>query len=577
MIKEIIKSLLYLPIRILITILNIIKNFFTTTLNLTKRAISLTKKTIKKASNLLITLTKKATTLTFSLIHTIIFLSGLTLILTSFPIIKIYKILKNLITKHKISSLYKKLEKSKNFKEYQKIAKIIDIYNNRLPWQKIVESSEYNYKYLSEIIKNLDNFLKTENAEKCSNFLRSIFHKDSCGLKNPNLYTYCLSGTKDVIINKNKKILKCLEMIYKSEMDLDRKKRVFKELKHIYGKSGIVFSGGGGLGMIHLGVLSVLMDEGFLPNVVCGASVGSLIAGLIGTNSRERLEEMNRNFFGDLDFSAFDGIPGRGNFFRKFFRFFRSGVLLDRYPLKQFFMVNSHNLTFYEAYKKTGIKINITVTDSVYEKFKVLNYITAPNVFVWSALLASCSFPCLMTPTKIIKKTKTGKKQWIPISKTFTDGTIGADIPKKTISSLFNIKNFIVSQVNPFVVPFLKKTRKKNSLIFVFYKIWDSLVQFVFSEFRHRIEQMDQLFLVPKKFVLFYNLLLQKYTGDVNVVPELGFWDYFGVLDNPNKEGFRKGVLKGRGVGFGVLGQVRGFMEVEKVLKYYDLQLRKIV
>ena len=560
----------------ILTLLLNIQNLVKGGLNLTLKIFLSIKNVIKKITMTIINIIKKITKIIFSLINTIIFFNCLILVLISFTILKIYFFIKNIISKKKIKNLYEKLEKSKNYKEWLKIAKIIDIYNGRISW-KSQERSSYNYNYLKEIIKNLNNFLKNKKIEQCSNFLRSILHKDTCGINKTHLYNYCLSGTKDLITIQNKKILQCLEMIYNSKLVLVKKKQLFKEFKHIYGKSGIVFSGGGGLGNIHLGVLSVLLEEDLLPNVISGASVGSLIVGLIGTKTKEDLMKLNKSFFCDLNFDSFEKIPKRGNLVRKFIRFLKHGVLLDRYPLKQFFVINSDNLTFLEAYKKTGVKINITVTDSVYEKFKVLNYITAPNVYLWSACLASCSFPGLMTPTKIMRKTKEGKKEWIPNNKTFTDGTIGADIPKKIISSLFNVKNFIVSQVNPFVVPFLKKRRKKNSIFFLFWKIWDGLSQFVFSEFRHRIEQLDHLNLVPKKFILFYNLLLQKYTGNVNIVPKLGITDYFTVLDNPSKEGFYNGVVKGRGLGYAAVGQIRNFMEIEKKLKYYDTQLKKIV
>ena len=61
-------------------------------------------------------------------------------------------------------------------------------------------------------------------------------------------------------------------------------------------------------------------------------------------------------------------------------------------------------MTFKEAYERSGILINISVTDSVYDHCKILNHITSPNVFVWSAVLASCSLPWIFSPTKILAK-----------------------------------------------------------------------------------------------------------------------------------------------------------------------------
>ena len=50
----------------------------------------------------------------------------------------------------------------------------------------------------------------------------------------------------------------------------------------MYGTSGIMFSGGGNAGLIHLGIIKVLLYNKCMPKVVCGASSGSLIASFLG-------------------------------------------------------------------------------------------------------------------------------------------------------------------------------------------------------------------------------------------------------------------------------------------------------
>ena len=61
----------------------------------------------------------------------------------------------------------------------------------------------------------------------------------------------------------------------------------------------------------------------------------------------------------------------------------------------------------------------------------MLNYLNAPNVYVWSAALASCSLPLILGPTIINAKTKEGeKKEWFLNEKEFYDGSISADVPR---------------------------------------------------------------------------------------------------------------------------------------------------
>lgn len=60
---------------------------------------------------------------------------------------------------------------------------------------------------------------------------------------------------------------------------------------------------------------------------------------------------------------------------------------------------NIGDLTFREAFERTGRIINITVPTFRVTGFRgsstLLNYITAPNVVIWSAACASCESPGL--------------------------------------------------------------------------------------------------------------------------------------------------------------------------------------
>ena len=55
---------------------------------------------------------------------------------------------------------------------------------------------------------------------------------------------------------------------------------------------------------------------------------------------------------------------------------------------------NTGDYTFQEAFDRTGRIINITVAPmNDYEPPRLLNYLTAPHVCVWSAAAASCAIP----------------------------------------------------------------------------------------------------------------------------------------------------------------------------------------
>ena len=65
--------------------------------------------------------------------------------------------------------------------------------------------------------------------------------------------------------------------------------------------------------------------------------------------------------------------------------------------------------TFKEAYDKTGRILNITVASTQdFEFNRLLNYLTAPNVLIWSAAVASCALKFLFEPVPLLSKDRKG-------------------------------------------------------------------------------------------------------------------------------------------------------------------------
>lgn len=78
---------------------------------------------------------------------------------------------------------------------------------------------------------------------------------------------------------------------------------------------------------------------------------------------------------------------------------------------------------------------------------------------------------------------QTSGKKWI-------DGSVGADLPMKRLSELFNVNHFIVSQVNPHVAPFLLQTMPSAGPR----RIWSGLLYLIRSEIKHRINQVKKIY-----------------------------------------------------------------------------------
>ena len=68
------------------------------------------------------------------------------------------------------------------------------------------------------------------------------------------------------------------------------------------------------------------------------------------------------------------------------------------------------NKTFLEIYRQNDWILNVSVTDGVRQSdSKLLNYLTAPNVVVWTAGVASCAIPCAFDSVELLIKNDDGE------------------------------------------------------------------------------------------------------------------------------------------------------------------------
>ena len=82
---------------------------------------------------------------------------------------------------------------------------------------------------------------------------------------------------------------------------------------------------------------------------------------------------------------------------------------MDITVLKNFLKDNLGDITFQEAFDRYGYILNITVTGtSEHDEDRLLNYLTAPNVLIWSACAASCAIPFIYGATDLFCKDHNG-------------------------------------------------------------------------------------------------------------------------------------------------------------------------
>ena len=84
---------------------------------------------------------------------------------------------------------------------------------------------------------------------------------------------------------------------------------------------------------------------------------------------------------------------------------------------------------------------------------RLLNYLTAPHVLVWSAAVASSSLPGVFEANRLMVKDADGTVRYESAERAaFSDGSMEQDLPMQQLSEMFNVNHFIVSQANPHAV-----------------------------------------------------------------------------------------------------------------------------
>ena len=144
---------------------------------------------------------------------------------------------------------------------------------------------------------------------------------------------------------------------------------------------GIVLSGGGSKGIAHAGALQFLTEQNISPSCIAGTSAGAVVGGLyaFGKKPQEILE-----FFKSIYFFHWKHLT------------FKKAGLIDSDSFKSYFSAILGDVTLGEL----NTPAYITATDLVTGKLKVFT----PETKLVDAILASSSFPGMLSPYKMDKK-----------------------------------------------------------------------------------------------------------------------------------------------------------------------------
>ena len=441
--------------------------------------------------------------------------------------------------KRTLKQLERAIAQASSYDEWCRASREYDRLGGADEWKDIDRSPHYDYELIRNRLWQIRQARERNDVNKLVFHLHEGLHGNLGNISNPALYGHSRIGTKRLIERYLEEVCTALDYLCDgdfAEFGLKQKLDFFETTGQAFGQSCLMFSGGAALGLFHIGVAKTLWEQGLLPSVISGSSAGSIVAAVVGTHDNDelaaKLEPEN------IYLEAFKAIGWKG--------LLRGTPVLDGDHLEACLEENIKDLTFEEAYRKTGREINITV--SPYDRnqqSRLLNWRTSPNVLIRKAALASCAIPGIYPPVSLWAKNLDGERvPYIPGRK-FVDGSIQDDLPIRRLSRLFGVNHSIVSQTNPHVVPFLPRSESTDSSLSTL-SDWairnvSMNLHYALDLVRRRVRSNDLGLMVDKA----QTVVKQRYIGDINLIPPRQPRNALRVLSNPSLEDVRAFIRAG--------------------------------
>ena len=440
--------------------------------------------------------------------------------------------------RYRIKKLKRQLEKAESYVEWKDLALKIDHESGAQEWKYDNSSAYFDAEIISYRLNMLRRYREQQRTEDIVYLLREGLSHDIANIGHPMLFTQTYVGTKKLIEDYIEEVSLGLRYVASHDcvgLTHSEKIEFFRNCQIAYGQPAMMFSGGASLGLFHSGVCKALLEQDLMPKVLSGSSAGALMTAMLGVSDHTGMQHV---------------LSGEGFYSEAFhFRAWRdllqgNGGLADVRYLKKFLIENLGDLTFKEAYEKSGLDINISVApyDVAQEDARIMNKYTAPDLLVWSAVLASCAVPILFPPVHLTSKRYDGVHTPYLSSIRWVDGSVRSDFPQEKMARLYNINYTIASQVNPHIVPFMQNdaARFRTDLL-----SWPERIvrthgkAIAMDVMNFTRDRMGRVPTVRRLLDHGYGIVDQRYYGDLNIVGNYSLRHYRYMLQNPRPHLFK--------------------------------------
>jgi TAG lipase / lysophosphatidylethanolamine acyltransferase len=462
-----------------------------------------------------------------------------------------------------------------SYEEWHHIQNEIDVLLGLHDWRQKNDSNYYDWFEISRQKREIERCHVNGDILNLCGMLRMHPVRNLSGILSPKLYTKAYAGTKHLIEDYILQVQTCISNLAaisgtQAGFDSQTKMELFHDTSQSFGRSTLVLQGGSAFSMCHIGVVKALHLRGLVPRIITGTATGALVAALVGVHTDDELLEVLTGKA--IDLSSFqrsrarrkrlaNDAPRGTQWFqavrRRSERFWQSGHIFNIRVLEECAHDNLGDITFEEAFAKTNRILNVTVAlPNEIGIPQLLNYITAPHVLVWSAVVAStATSKTLYAPVKLYCKNETGSTE--PFAA--TDYTPNArkqpkhrnrgraelhEAPLKRIGELFNVNHFIVSQTRPYLAPFVRAEQNYPGHA----TYLNTFIRLFSGEVFHFLKQLNSIGWLPTplcRLLMDETIPSNSRWAKISLTPDLTARDILALFDTPTEHLLDEWILRG--------------------------------
>ncbi|KAA6415379.1 MAG: Patatin-like serine [Lasallia pustulata] len=484
--------------------------------------------------------------------------------------------------------LRRTVQSKTNYADWTRAAQELDAYLGNEQWKEAEDYAYYDHKTVRKVKEQLkerrlrvDAEAKKKRggsardaAEELRSLVEACVKNNFVGVENPRLYSETYYGTKHLAQEFIDELHTSLAFLLHSDhLTKAEKFCLAKHLHTNFGRTALCLSGGASFAYYHFGVVKALLDASLLPDVITGTSGGALIAAMVATRTDSELRLLL------VPALAHHITACQDSFFTWSRRWWRTGARFDSLAwARKCSWFCRGSTTFREAYERTGRILNVScVPSDPHSPTILINYLTAPNCVIWSAVLASAAVPGILNPVVLMMKhSRTGTLSPYSFGHKWKDGSLRTDIPLKALNTHFNVNFSIVSQVNPHINLFFFSSRGTVGRPVTHRRgrgwrggfLGSATEQYLKLDLNKWLKVLRHLELLPRPLGQDWSeIWLQRFSGTVTIWPKSKMGDFWYILSDPTPERLARMLQAGQQSTFPKLLFIANRMKIERLIE----------